>query len=92
MNNMTEILILVSIITPIISGLTEAIKKSVNIPLNVVPVVSLVLGLLVGFAAQPVSDLETTLRLWAGGLAGLAATGLYEVVKQREGESKGGEQ
>lgn len=92
MNNMSEILFLASVITPIITALTEVVKKSVNTPLNLVPVISLLVGLFVGFAAQPFSDLDLTLRLWAGALAGFAATGLYEVVKQREGESKGGEQ
>lgn len=91
MNNMTEILFLVSVITPIITALTEVVKKSVNTPVNLVPVISLLIGLVVGFAAQPFSDLDLTLRLWAGSLAGLAGTGLYETVKQRTGESKGGE-
>lgn len=89
MNAMTEILLLVTILTPIITALTEVVKKAVNTPLNIVPVIALFIGLLVGFAAEPFSDLELTLRLWAGALAGLTATGLYEVVKQRDGESKG---
>lgn len=92
MNNMTEILFLVSVITPIITALTEVVKKAVNTPKNFLPVVSVLIGLVVGFAAQPFNDLELTLRLQAGVLAGLAGTGLYETVKQREGESKGGEQ
>lgn len=89
MNQMTEILLLVTVLTPIITAITEAVKKAVNTPLNIVPVIALFIGLLVGFAAQPFSDLDVMLRLWAGALAGLTATGLYEVVKTREGESKG---
>lgn len=88
MNQMTEILFLVSILTPFITALTEVVKKAVNTPLNIVPVIALFIGLLVGFAAQPFSDLDLFLRLWAGAIAGLTATGLYEVVKQRDGESK----
>lgn len=90
MNQMTEILLLVSVLTPIITALTEVVKKAVNTPLNLIPVIALFIGLLVGFAAQPFSDLDLYLRLWAGAIAGLTGTGLYEVVKQRDGESKEG--
>ncbi|MDN7241198.1 holin [Planococcus sp. N028] len=89
---MTEVLLFSSIIAPIVMALVEVVKKTVNTPINLIPVIALVIGLIVGFAAQPFSDLDLTLRLWAGVLAGLAGTGLYETVKQRNGESKGGEQ
>lgn len=89
MNEMTEILFLVSILTPMITALTEVVKKAVNTPLNIIPVIALFIGLLVGFAAQPFSGLDLYLRLWAGAIAGLTATGLYEALKQRDGESKG---
>lgn len=87
---MTAILFFATILTPIITALTEVVKKAVNVPLTFVPVIALFIGLLVGFLAAPFSDLDLTMRLWAGGIAGLTATGLYEVVKQREGESKDG--
>lgn len=88
---MAAVLIFATILAPIITALVEMIKKAVNIPINFVPVLALVVGLLIGFAAQPFTDLDYVNRLWAGGLAGLAATGLFELVKQREGQTKEGE-
>lgn len=88
---MAAVLIFATILAPIITALVEMIKKAVNIPINFLPVLALVVGLLIGFAAQPFTDLDYVNRLWAGGLAGLAATGLFELVKQREGQTKEGE-
>lgn len=88
---MAEVLIFAAVLAPIITALVEMIKKAVDMPINFVPVLALLVGLLIGFAAQPFTDLDYVNRLWAGGLAGLAATGLFELVKQREGQTKQGE-
>lgn len=85
---MATVLIFAAILAPIITALVEMIKKAVNMPINFVPVLALLVGLMVGFAAQPFTDLDYVNRLWAGGLAGLAATGLFELVKQRDGSTK----
>lgn len=86
---MTEVLIFATVLAPIITALVEMVKKAVNIPVNFLPVLSLLIGLIIGFAAEPFTDLDIVLRLWAGGLAGLSGVGLFEVMKQRDGESKG---
>ncbi|ALS73736.1 holin [Planococcus rifietoensis] len=88
---MTDILILTSVLVPVIAGLVEVVKKAVNMKVNFIPVVALLIGLLIGFLAVPISELDTVMRLWAGGHAGLASVGLFEVVKQREGITKEGE-
>lgn len=88
---MAAVMIFAAILTPIITALVEMIKKATNIPINFIPVLALLVGLLIGFAAQPFTELDYVNRLWAGGLAGLAATGLFELVKQREGQTKEGE-
>lgn len=80
---MANILLLVSVITPIITALVNVVKQA-PINKNWIPVVAVVLGLLVGFAATPFTDLDMVTRLWAGGLAGLAATGFYEVTTPRK--------
>lgn len=87
---MADVLIFSAVLAPIITALIEMIKKAVNMPINFVPVLALLVGLVIGFAAQPFTDLDNVNRLWAGGLAGLAATGLFELVKQRDGETKEG--
>ncbi|BAQ08829.1 predicted protein [Bacillus sp. OxB-1] len=49
---------------------------------------STIMGIFVGFAASPFTDLDVVLRLWAGGLAGLSATGLFELVDKQDGYTK----
>ncbi|MFP3322059.1 holin [Planococcus sp. SIMBA_160] len=88
---MTAVLFFASILVPIITALVEVIKKATNIPVNFVSVLALIVGLIIGFAAEPFTDLDYVNRLWAGGLAGLASVGLFEVVKQRETLKKEGE-
>lgn len=68
--------------------LVEVIKKAVPKPVNPIPFIALVVGVIIGAAAYPYSDLDLTMRLWSGGLAGLADTGLFELIKQRDGYSK----
>jgi hypothetical protein len=85
---MTEILAFASIIAPLVTALVELVKKTVSTPVNLLPVIALVIGLIVGGLSYPISDLDLTIRLWSGALAGLAGTGLFELIKQRDGNSK----
>lgn len=85
---MQEIMIFSTVLVPIITGLVQLVKNSVNIPKTTVPAVAFIVGLIVGLAAYPFSDLDVVLRLWAGALAGLGATGLFELGNNREGSTK----
>lgn len=85
---MQEVLLFATVIAPVIMALVELVKSTVKFPKNYVPLVALIIGLGVGYAAQPFTDLDLVLRLWAGGLAGLSATGLYEAVHRTNGYTK----
>ncbi|WP_371069148.1 holin [Sediminibacillus sp. JSM 1682029] len=86
---MEDVLIFATVILPIVTALVELAKRTVTIPKNIVPAVSFVVGIAIGAAAYPFTDLELVLRLWAGGFAGLAGTGLFELaVNKREGTTK----
>ncbi|WP_079708632.1 holin [Paraliobacillus ryukyuensis] len=86
---MEQVLIFATVLLPIVTALVELVKRTVNIPKNIVPMISLVVGLAVGAAAYPFTDLELIMRLWAGGFAGLAGTGLFELaVNKRQGKTK----
>jgi uncharacterized membrane protein AbrB (regulator of aidB expression) len=85
---MEQVLLFATLISPIILALVELVKNTVKMPRNYVPLVAVIVGLLVGFAAQPFTELDLVLRLWAGGLAGLSATGLFEFVNKRTGYTK----
>ncbi|MCP3025429.1 holin [Halobacillus sp. A5] len=85
---METVLLFASVILPIVSALIQVMKKSVNLPKNYLPLISIVIGLLVGGLAFPFTDLDLTMRLWAGLFAGLSNVGVFELVKKREGSTK----
>ncbi|WP_342538323.1 holin [Sporosarcina sp. FSL K6-1540] len=88
---MTDVLIFAVILAPIILAMVELIKRTSPIKNNLLPLTAFVVGLLIGFIAWPFTDLEVVMRLWAGGLAGLSATGLYELGSKSTEFAKGEE-
>lgn len=80
---MEAVLLLATLIAPVVLALVELVKRSEVVSNKWLPFVSLALGLAVGYAALPFTELDTVLRLWAGALAGLSATGLFELVMKR---------
>ncbi|MEK5038963.1 holin [Sporosarcina sp. FSL K6-3457] len=85
---MTNVLIFATILAPIILAMVELIKRSATIKKNRIPLIAFAVGIFIGFAASPFTDLDLVLRLWAGGLAGLSATGLFELGNKYEGSTK----
>jgi hypothetical protein len=85
---METVLIFATIISPIILALIQLVKHTVTVPKNFIPMLALIVGLTVGVISYPFTELELVFRLWAGALAGLAATGLFELGNQREGSTK----
>lgn len=85
---MDQVLSFASVLAPIVSALIQLVKKTVNVEKNYIPLISLLIGILLGIFAYPFTSLELVSRIWAGGVAGLAATGLFEMVKRRSGYSK----
>ncbi|GEM02192.1 Bacteriophage A118-like holin, Hol118 [Halolactibacillus halophilus] len=85
---MEQVLVFATLLLPIVTAVVELVKKTVNISKNYLPLISLIVGLLVGAIAYPFTDFELVLRLWAGGFAGLSGTGLFELIKKRDGMTK----
>lgn len=77
---MTEILAMATVIAPVTLGVVEAFKRATNVNNNLLPIVAILLGMALGCAAYFL-DAEIGIRIWAGGISGLAATGLFEGVK-----------
>jgi hypothetical protein len=89
MDALNNVLAFATLISVFVLALVQLVKTTVSVPKNLLPWIGLVIGLLIGWAAYPFSDLELTLRLWGGGLAGLSATGLFELVlSNRPGNTK----
>lgn len=85
---MMQIMVLATIIAPVTTGLIEVFKQAFNIKKNYIPLLGILIGLVIGFLAAPISEIDLYLRLWAGGLSGLSASGLYELTTKREGTTK----
>lgn len=85
---MQQVLIFTTILAPIVAAMVQVVKQTVTLPNNILPILSLVIGLGVGSVAFPFTEMDLVLRLWAGAFAGLGGTGLYELVAKREGSSK----
>ncbi|OMD20490.1 holin [Paenibacillus odorifer] len=67
----------------------QFVKTSFNVPKNILPLIGLFIGLLIGATTYPFTELGLVLRLWAGGIAGLSATGLFELAfSKRDGTTK----
>ncbi len=89
MDNMQVVLAFASTLSVMIFALVQLVKNSVTIPKNLIPVIGVAIGLGIGAVAYPFTDLDLTRRLWAGGLAGLSATGLFELaIANRKGTTK----
>lgn len=82
---MVEILAMATVIAPVTSGVVEAIKKATKINDNLLPIIAILIGAILGGGAYFL-DAEMGLRIWAGGISGLAATGLFELGKNVKDE------
>lgn len=76
---MNEIVGFATVLSPVILGLVELIKVSTTFKKNLIPIVALFIGLGIGAASGTFTDLDLEMRIWAGGIAGLSSTGLYEL-------------
>lgn len=86
---LNNVLTFASVLAVFVLALVQLVKGMINVPKNIVPAIGLVVGVLVGAVAYPFTDLELVLRLWAGGIAGLSATGLFELAfNKRNGGTK----
>ncbi|WP_339314646.1 holin [Paenibacillus sp. FSL R10-2734] len=87
--NLTDVLAFASVIAVFVLAGVHFVKKTFNVPNNVLPAIGLVIGLLIGVVAYSFTDLSLVLRLWSGGLAGLSATGLFELAfSKKDGTTK----
>lgn len=77
---MVEILTMATIIAPVTSALVHAIKISNKVNNRYLPLTAVVVGIGLG-ASATFLETELIIRIWAGGMSGLAATGLFEISK-----------
>lgn len=89
---MEQIIAFSGIISVITIALTEVVKRTKAIPKNIIPIISIFIGVVVGgltaFIPEIVSELSIAGRLLAGLISGLMATGIWETFKDKKGISE----
>ena len=89
---MEQIIAFAGILSAITIALTEVIKRTNTIPKNIIPIISMVIGVAVGgitaFIPEIITELSISGRLLAGLISGLMATGIWETLRTREGTTK----
>ncbi|WP_339314585.1 holin [Paenibacillus sp. FSL M7-0896] len=90
MNDMlAQVMTFASVLSVFVLALVQLVKTSINIKRNLLPVIGLFIGMFVGAVGFLFTDLDLIPRLWAGALAGLSSTGLFELAfKDRPGSTK----
>ncbi|KZE64665.1 holin [Fictibacillus phosphorivorans] len=79
---MEQVLMFSSLLAPLVTAMMELLKRTFPFPKKYIPICSFFVGLFIGLLASPFTNMNAELRLWSGGIAGLAATGLYEIGKK----------
>jgi len=77
---MTEILAMATVIAPITWGVLQVVKHATKVNKRYIPLLALIVGVVLGLIATFL-DADITIRMWAGGISGLASTGLFELGK-----------
>ncbi|MEO3947493.1 holin [Gorillibacterium sp. CAU 1737] len=86
---LTRMLAFSSMLSVFVLAAVQLVKVTVPIPKRLVPLTGVALGMLIGLVAYPFTDLTLVLRLWAGALSGLSATGLFEAAFNRPRNGEG---
>lgn len=79
---MTQVLAFSTAVSFAVSALLEIVKRFFTIKGKYIPAISFFIGMGVGAAAYPFTEMDLVLRLWAGAIAGWMASGIYETVKK----------
>lgn len=84
-----QMVIYSSALAAITTGVMAAVKSAFNLPKNVLPLISIIVGGLIGLAsAYLFPSASLPVLIWAGALSGSAGVGLHELFKKREGYTK----
>lgn len=78
-------------ISAITLGLTEVIKKIFNFPKDVIPLISMGIGVIVSLFSYVIPEIHTNISLYglilSGIISGLMASGMWETFKKRDGNT-----
>lgn len=81
--NMIELMLFISFLTPLTTAVTEVIKRSFGkkFPTQFNTLLAILVAIGLASFAWVFTDLNATFRIWGGVFAGLSAAKLYDVSK-----------
>lgn len=89
---MEGILLFSGVIASVTLGIVEVLKRTQRMPKNYLPLISVLIGAILGASTVFVPELGAELsiggRIVAGLISGLMATGAWEVASKRQGYTK----
>lgn len=89
MEFLTPLILVAITLVAIVTAVVEVIKKSFKIPARYLPITSIVVGILIALIMWPLSEFNFYYMIVVGLIAGLAASGTFDVLKavgKKEGE------
>ncbi|WP_431811946.1 hypothetical protein [Lysinibacillus sp. FW12] len=86
--DLTNIFTLAAIMVAIILAVAEVLKKTFNLNTQYMPITSVVIGIFIGLVLWPLAEYPMYVMLMAGFIAGLTASGTFDLLKaaKKEGE------
>ena len=79
--DLTNIFMIAMVMVAIVLAVAEVLKKTFSINTQYMPITSVVIGIFVGFAFWPLSEYPLYIMLIAGFIAGLTASGTFDILK-----------
>ncbi len=88
--DLTNIFMIAMVMVAIVLAVTEVLKKTFNLNTQYMPITSVVIGIFIGLVLWPLSEYPLYVMLMAGFIAGLTASGTFDVLKaaKKEGEQQ----
>lgn len=86
--DLTNIFMIAMVMVAIVLAVAEVLKRTFNINTQYMPITSVVIGIFIGLVFTPLSDYPVYVMLIAGFIAGLTASGTFDLLKaaKKEGE------
>ncbi|MEA0565046.1 hypothetical protein [Lysinibacillus irui] len=86
--DLTNIFTLAAIMVAIVLAVAEVLKKTFNLDTQYMPITSVVIGIFIGLVLWPLSEYPVYVMLMGGFIAGLTASGTFDLLKaaKKEGE------
>ncbi|AGK52047.1 holin [Bacillus sp. 1NLA3E] len=86
-SEITQLLIIAYAIVPFVNGLVGLVRKSIpSLKSKFIPLISFAIGICLGFFLSYLPNVEYSIAqmFLAGGIAGMAACGVYEITNVKE--------